>query len=209
MAKFFVSICGNIGSGKTTLTSLLSEKLGWVPVYEEFAQNPYLDKFYEDMRRWGFHSQIFFLTQRLKQYNELKRRRSHILQDRTIYEDAEIFARNLFNQGNIPEEDYEVYRQLYESIVDIIPPPDLILYLKASVPVLKKRIKKRGRKFEQHISSDYLKKLNSLYEDWINHCELCPILTIETDNVNFAEDEKALSKLTRSIHRRLKAEQNL
>lgn len=179
-----------MGSGKTTLTGLLAKKLDWEPLYENFAHNPYLDRFYGDMKRWGFHSQMFFLTERLKQHDQLNDRTSPILQDRSIYEDAEIFAKNLHRQGNIPDEDFSVYRGVYDSMKKVLAPPDLIVYLKTSVDTLKKRIAKRGREFEQDISEKYLESLNYLYDEWTSTFKLAPVLVVETDDLNIhnAED---------------------
>lgn len=190
-----------MGVGKTTLTEILSKKLGWKPLYEEVAHNPYMDRFYEDMHRWGFNSQIFFLTQRLKQYQKLANRTDTILQDRSIYEDAEIFATNLHRQKNIPDDDFGVYKELYEAIKHVVPPPNLIIYLKASVDTLKQRIAKRGREFEQSISDEYLHSLNDLYDGWARNFSLCPVLTIETDQRNFVDDEKEVESVLGEVQK--------
>ncbi len=185
MAKFFIAIAGNIGVGKSTLTAQLSQRLGWEPFYEAVGDNPYLADFYDDMRRWSFHSQIFFLSRRLRHHHQLLRCPESVVQDRTVYEDAEVFARNLYQQGSMEERDYGSYRELYEVLSLFLPPPHLIVYLKASVPVLLQRIAMRGRDFELSISSSYLQQLNELYDHWIEGFSLCPVLTISADDVDF------------------------
>lgn len=196
---FYISIAGNIGSGKTTLTQKLTNQLGWQPLFENFAQNPYLDRFYADMNRWGFHSQLFFLTERLKQNKDLIDRKTHLIQDRSIYEDAEIFAKNLHKQGQIPAEDFHLYSQLYDTMKNIITPPHLIVYLRNSVDTLVKRIEKRGREFEQQISRDYLGTLNELYEEWIGNFSLCPTLAIDTDNLNIVESKEDVEQIKAQV----------
>lgn len=198
--KHFVVIAGNIAAGKTTLTGLLSREQNWEPFLESVAENPYLADFYGDMRRWSFHSQIFFLSRRLLHHRQLLERPNSVVQDRSVYEDAEIFARNLHLQGEMVERDYRVYRDLFEAIISILPPPDLVIYLRTSVPTLMQRIRQRGRDFERGISADYLEQLNRLYEDWISDFSLCPILTVPTDSLNFADNPDHLrfviSKIT-------------
>lgn len=183
--KHFVVIAGNIAAGKTTLTQLLSRELDWEPFLESVAENPYLADFYADMRRWSFHSQIFFLSRRLIHHRQLLTRPNSVVQDRSVYEDAEVFARNLAQQGKMSERDYRVYQDLYEAIISILPPPDLVIYLRASVETLQDRIASRGRHFEQNIDVGYLRQLNILYEDWINSFALCPVLTVPSDSLNF------------------------
>ncbi len=183
--KYSLAIAGNIGVGKSSLTRLLAEALGWTPFYEAVDDNPYLADFYADMRRWSFHSQIFFLSRRLSYLRRVINHPSSVIQDRTIYEDAEIFARNLYQRGNMSERDYRVYRELYEEFIQFLPPPDLIIYLKASVPTLLERICRRGRDFEQDVSPLYLQQLNELYEAWFEDFTLCPVLTIPADNYDF------------------------
>jgi deoxyadenosine/deoxycytidine kinase len=187
--KHFVVIAGNIAAGKTTLTQLLSQELGWEPFLESVAENPYLADFYADMRRWSFHSQIFFLSRRLVHHRQLLERPNSVIQDRSVYEDAEIFARNLARQGKMTERDYGVYRSLYDAIISILPPPDLVIYLRASVETLQDRIARRGRDFEQNIDPGYLQQLNALYEDWIGSFGLCPILTVPSDTLNFHDPD--------------------
>lgn len=202
--KHFVVIAGNIAAGKTTLTRLLSQELGWEPFLESVDENPYLADFYEDMRRWSFHSQIFFLSRRLAHHRQLLARPNSVVQDRSVYEDAEIFARNLHLQDKMEERDYQAYRDLYQAVVSILPPPDLVLYLRASVSELQTRIAQRGREFERAIDQDYLTQLNALYEDWIADFNLCPILTVPTDFVDFAHNQQHLnlviSRMTDKLH---------
>jgi deoxyadenosine/deoxycytidine kinase len=185
MTKYFIAIAGNIGVGKSTLTAKLSRRLGWEPFYEAVGDNPYLADFYEDMRRWSFHSQIFFLSRRLRHHCQLLHCPQSVVQDRTVYEDAEVFARNLYRQGSIDERDYGSYRELYEVLSLFLPPPHLLVYLKASVSVLLQRITMRGRDFELGISPAYLEQLNELYDRWIEGFSLCPVLTIAADEVDF------------------------
>ncbi len=183
--KKFVAVAGNIGVGKSTLVEMLCEKLGWQPFYEPVANNPYLADFYENMSAWSFHSQIFFLSHRLRSHHELASHPTSVIQDRSVYEDAEIFAKNLANQGYIQTRDYQTYRELYKTVIGFLPPPDLVIYLRASVPTLLKRIESRGRAYESDISPDYLKGLNALYEAWIQEFTLCPVLTVPADDLDF------------------------
>ena len=183
--KKFITIAGNIGAGKSTLVRMLSQRLEWEPFFEPVANNPYLADFYEDMAAWGFHSQIFFLSHRLRVYRELSDCQSSVILDRSLYEDAEIFARNLYTKGIMSQRDYETYDALYRSLVSFLPTPDLVIYLRASTDTLVGRIQKRGRDFEQTMKSEYLAHLNEAYETWISNFSLCPVLTIPTDNLDF------------------------
>jgi deoxyadenosine/deoxycytidine kinase len=183
--KFFVAVAGNIGVGKSTLTELLCYRLGWKPFYEAVADNPYLSDFYADMHRWSFHSQVFFLARRLHHYHRLMEHPTSVVQDRTIYEDAEVFAENLYRQGYLSPRDYRTYRDIYEAVVRFLPPPDLVIYLKASEATLRRRIALRGRHFEREISDEYLAQLNRLYDEWIQGFRLCPVLTIPSDDLDF------------------------
>src|SRR5512143_3113030 len=176
--KKFVAVAGNIGVGKSTLVAMLCKRLEWQPFYEPVSDNPYLADFYADMRAWAFHSQVFFLTRRLRAHVELTQFAGSVVQDRSVYEDAEIFAQNLYLQGHIQERDYQTYRELYETAVQLLPPPDLMIYLRASVPTLLQRISSRGRDYERTIAPEYLQSLNDLYESWISDFVLSPELTI-------------------------------
>jgi deoxyadenosine/deoxycytidine kinase len=167
------------------LTSLLSEHLCWEPFYEAVDDNPYLADFYKDMRTWSFHSQVYFLSRRLGHHRQIIERPGTVLQDRTVYEDAEIFARNLYLQGNMGERDWQSYWDLYQTVSTILPPPDLVIYLQASVPVLQGRIRHRGRDYEQEIGAEYLTQLNDLYDQWVDEFRLCPVLTVPTDDLDF------------------------
>jgi deoxyadenosine/deoxycytidine kinase len=183
--KRFVAIAGNIGAGKSTLTSLLSKRLHWEPFLEAVNDNPYLADFYTDMQRWSFHSQIYFLSHRLRHHWQLLQRTNSVVQDRTVYEDAEIFALNLHRQGLMDERDYRSYSELYEVMTTVLHPPDLIVYLRASVPTLQERIHQRGRSYERTIAPAYLEQLNELYEEWIAGFSLCPVLCVPSDDLNF------------------------
>ncbi len=185
MSRCFVVVAGNVGVGKSSLTSLLSRDLGWEAFYEAVDDNPYLADFYGDMRTWSFHSQIFFLSRRLHHHNELSKRPNSVVQDRSVYEDAEIFARNLYDQGLMSDRDYGSYRELYHVICALLPPPTLVVYLQASVATLQQRITLRGRDYERDIDPAYLERLNGLYDAWIQQFSLCPVLTVPTDNVDF------------------------
>ncbi len=201
--KRFVAIAGNIGVGKSTLTELLSERLGWEPFFEAVNGNPYLADFYEDMQRWSFHSQIYFLSRRLRHHWQLLKRANSVVQDRTVYEDAEIFARNLYRQGSMDERDYESYHELYDVVATVLPPPDLIVYLQASVPTLQEHIRKRGRSYEQNISATYLEQLNELYEEWIDDFSLCPVLSVPSDNLDFVTNHGHLELIVEKILEKL------
>ena len=203
MTKHFVAIAGNVGAGKSSLVGLLADKLGWTPFYEAVDENPYLSDFYRDMRTWSFHSQVFFLSKRLRHHRRLLDHPSSVLQDRSVYEDAEIFAKNLYRQGNMDERDYGVYRELYEVLTLYLPPPDLVVYLQASVPTLRKRIAQRGREDERGISADYLASLNELYEDWIAGFTLCPVLTVPSDDLDFVNHGAHLDLVASMIVDRL------
>jgi deoxyadenosine/deoxycytidine kinase len=199
----FITIAGNMGVGKSTLTSLLAQRLGWTPFYEAVDDNPYLADFFKDMRQWSFHSQIFFLSRRIRIHRELLNHPTSVIQDRSIYEDANIFARNLHQRGNLSTRDYQVYRGIYEEFIHFLPPPDLIIYLKASLPTLIERIHRRGRNFEQEVSPLYLQQLNELYNSWIEDFTLCPILTISTDELDFVRFEAHFEQILQEITSRL------
>ncbi len=203
MKKRFVAIAGNIGVGKSTLTELLSRKLNWEPFFEAVNGNPYLADFYGDMRRWSFHSQIYFLSRRLRHHWQLLQRPNSVVQDRTVYEDAEIFARNLYRQGMMDERDYRSYHELYDVVTTVLPPPDLIVYLRATVPTLQERIRQRGRSYEQDIDIAYLSQLNELYEEWIANFSLCPVLTIPADALDFVANPEHLDLIAGKIIEKL------
>jgi deoxyadenosine/deoxycytidine kinase len=186
--KYFIAIAGNIGAGKSTLTRLLSEAFGWEPFYEADVENPYLADFYTDMRQWSFHSQVFYLGKRLEHHRQLVDHPGSVVQDRTVYEDAEIFACNLYQQGHMSERDYDAYRRLYRAISSFLPPPDLIIYLRASVHTLLEHIERRGRDYERNIAPAYLEQLNDLYESWIARWTLSPILSLEIEGRDFLQN---------------------
>ena len=181
----FIAIAGNIGAGKTELTSFLCRKYGLKPFYEPNDANPYLEDFYRDMKKWAFRSQIYFLTHKFRLHRELEREAGTALQDRTIYEDAEIFAKNLHRQKLIDARDWKTYCELYETISASLRPPDLMIYLRCPVKTLRQRIKLRGRKMEQDIPTRYLDRLNTLYEDWFSRYKLSPVLVLPTDTLDY------------------------
>ena len=184
-----IAIAGNIGSGKTTLTRLLSKHFGWKPHFEEVDNNPYLESFYEDMKRWSFNLQIYFLNSRFRQVMDIRRSGDDIIQDRTIYEDAYIFAANLYDMGLMETRDYENYQALFELMSSFLQAPDLLIYLRASVPTLVRQIQKRNRDYEQSIRLDYLKALNKRYENWISSYNKGKLLIIESDDIDLEKPE--------------------
>ncbi len=209
MTKRFVAIAGNIGVGKSTLTSLLSKSMGWEPFYEAVEDNPYLADFYQDMTRFAFHSQVFFLSRRLRHHRRLLDFPGSVVQDRSVYEDAEIFAKNLYAQGHIESRDYTTYRELYEVLIQFLPPPDLVVYLRASVPTLLKRIATRGRTYEQQINPDYLLQLNDLYAAWMLEFALCPVLTVPADELDFVHNGAHLELIIRKIEEKLSGKEEV
>jgi deoxyadenosine/deoxycytidine kinase len=188
-----IAVAGNIGAGKTSLADKFSKHFGWEPQYEDIEKNPYLRDFYEDMQRWAFNLQIYFLRSRFNQVIDIKKSEHTIIQDRTIYEDAYIFASNLRDMKLINRRDYETYLSLFNLMCNLVKPPDLIIYLRASVPTLVERIQKRGRNYEANISLDYLKRLNERYEAWAETYDLGKILTINVDNCDFIERPEDMS----------------
>ena len=184
-----IAIAGNIGSGKTTLTRLLSKHFGWKPHFEEVDNNPYLESFYEDMKRWSFNLQIYFLNSRFRQVMDIRRSGDDIIQDRTIYEDAYIFAANLYDMGLMETRDYQNYQDLFELMSSFLQAPDLLIYLRASVPTLVRQIQKRNRDYEQSIRLDYLKALNKRYENWISNYNKGKLLIIESDDIDLEKPE--------------------
>ena len=201
--KKFVAVAGNIGVGKSTLVNMLCDLLNWKPFYEPEAHNPYLADFYRDMHTWSFHSQIFFLSHRLRIHRMLTNHPTSVIQDRTVYEDAEVFAKNLYHQGQMSERDYQTYQELYTVMRDFLPPPDLVVYLRSSVTTLHNRISKRGRTYEREISKDYLKQLNDLYELWIDEFNLCPVLTVPADDLDFVANSGHLELIVKKIQEKL------
>jgi deoxyadenosine/deoxycytidine kinase len=207
MGKRFIAVAGNIGVGKSTLSRMLSEYLCWHPFYEAVDDNPYLADFYQDMRTWSFHSQIFFLSRRLRHHRQIVDYPSTVVQDRTVYEDAEIFARNLHEQNLMSKRDYASYREMYEAIKAFLPPPDLIIYLQASVSTLGERIRLRGRDYEQQIDPAYLEQLNILYEEWIEGFSLCPVLTVPSDELDFVRNRTHLELIATKVLEKLQGKE--
>ncbi|MCS7070680.1 MAG: deoxynucleoside kinase [Anaerolinea sp.] len=183
--KQFIAVAGNIGVGKSSLTGLLAREFGWQPFYEAASENPYLADFYRDMKTWSFHSQVFYLGKRLEHHRLLVDYPASVVQDRTVYEDAEIFACNLYEQGYMSERDYDAYRRLYRAISSFLPPPDLIVFLRAGIDTLLRHIEQRGHDYERAIAPAYLEQLNRLYDRWIGSWTLCPVLTIAMDELDF------------------------
>lgn len=201
--KKFIAIAGNIGAGKTELTQFLCRKYDLRPFYEPNDQNPYLEDFYRDMKTWAFRSQIFFLTHKFRLHRELEKEKGTALQDRTIYEDAEIFAKNLYRQKYIDRRDFKTYRELYETIVSVLAPPDLMIYLQCPVRTLRQRIRLRGRQMEQEIPTGYLNRLNALYEEWFEDYKLSPVLVLQTDKLDYLTDLVDRVDLFRQIEKHL------
>lgn len=199
----FIAVAGNIGVGKSTLVGLLCQRLGWQPFYEPVAENPYLTDFYADMQAWAFHSQIYFLTHRLRIHRQLLNYPSSVIQDRSVYEDAEVFARNLHLQGAINRRDYDTYCELYRILVEFLPPPDLVIYLRASTATLLERISRRNRDYERTISANYLDQLNQLYESWIGGFTLCPVLTVPADGLDYVANPSHLDLVVRKVQEKL------
>ena len=194
-----VAVAGNIGAGKTTLTEMLSKHYRWIPQFEDVDHNPYLMDFYDDMTRWSFNLQIYFLHGRLNQILEIQRGTETIIQDRTIYEDANIFAPNLHEMGLMSKRDFDNYFGFFSTIKTMVQPPDLLIYLKASVPTLVSQIQKRGREYEENIRLDYLKKLNEYYNKWIEGCKEGPLLIIDCDKNKFGESEEDLGEIISKV----------
>ena len=194
-----IAIAGNIGAGKTTLTELLSKHYKWIPHFEDVDHNPYLMDFYEDMPRWSFNLQIYFLNSRLQQLVEIQRGTETVIQDRTIYEDANIFAPNLHEMGLMSKRDFDNYYKFFQTLKSMVQPPDLLIYLKASVPTLVGQIQKRGREYEENIRLDYLKRLNEFYNKWIDAYKEGPLLVIDIDKNKFPENEEHLGDIIRKI----------
>lgn len=201
--KRFIAVAGNIGAGKTELVGFLCRRYGLKPFFEPNESNPYLEDFYRDMKGFAFRSQIYFLTHKFRLHRALEREPGTAVQDRTIYEDAEIFARNLYRQGAIDERDWRTYSELYEATSAALAPPDVMVYLKASVRTLKKRIRARGRAMEADIPTAYLQQLNDLYEDWFSRYRLSPVLTLSTDRLDYLTNLVDRIDLLKQIERYL------
>src|SRR5512141_43873 len=203
MPKRIVVVAGNIGSGKTSLTDRIGERLRWQTAFESVSDNPYLPDFYRDMRSWSFHLQVFFLGHRAEQYLELAKSPQSAILDRSIYEDAHIFARALNHMGNLNERDYLSYRRVFDLVVKNLPPPDLLIYLKAPVSVLVERIHRRGRDIEIGITPEYLTLLDSFYTDWMETFDVCPVLTIRTDDLDFVHQTQHMDIVVSRVQDKL------
>ncbi len=198
-----IAIAGNIGAGKTTLTGLLAKHFGWEPQYEDVENNPYLFDFYQDMKRWSFNLQVYFLNSRFKQIVEIQQGEKVVIQDRTIYEDSYIFAPNLHEMGLMSARDFENYFSLFKNINSLIKPPDLLIYLKASLPKLVQQIQKRGREYEENLRLDYIKRLNENYERWIGNYKDGKLLIIDIDDVDFEEKPEQLGEIVNKVQAEL------
>lgn len=194
-----VAIAGNIGAGKTTLTRLLAKHYKWEPEFEDVIENPYLEDFYGDMKRWSFNLQIYFLNSRFRQILDIRESKKDVIQDRTIYEDAFIFAPNLYDMGYMSERDYQNYASLFELMESVTESPDLLIYLRSSVPNLVKQIQSRGRDYENSISIDYLSRLNERYNAWISAYDKGKLLIIDVDELNFVDEPEDLGEIINSI----------
>jgi deoxyadenosine/deoxycytidine kinase len=203
MTKRLIVVAGNIGAGKTSLTERIGARLGWTTGYESVSDNPYLPDFYADMKAWSFHLQVYFLGHRARQYLDLAGDTRSVILDRSIYEDAYIFARALHHMDNLNERDYLAYRRLFDLVVDSLPAPNLLIYLKAPVEVLVERIRRRARGIETGISAEYLSLLDSFYEEWLASFDLCPVLTIRTDNFDYVHQPQALDFVIERIQDKL------
>lgn len=209
MAKKLILVAGNIGSGKTSLTERIGERLGWKTAFESVSDNPYLPDFYANMKQWSFHLQVFFLGHRAQQHLDMYEDPQSAIIDRSIYEDAYIFVRALHSMGNINERDYATYRQVYDLVVRNLPSPSLLIYLYAPVDTLMNRINSRGREMENSISKDYLSLLESYYSDWIDHFDLCPVLTIRTDDLDFVHKSQHLDSVVEKIQNKLSGKEEI
>jgi deoxyadenosine/deoxycytidine kinase len=209
MTKHLVVVAGNIGAGKTSLTERIGAKLGWRADFESIADNPYLADFYADMHTWSFHLQIFFLGHRAEQYLDAARDPRSAILDRSIYEDAHIFARALHHMGHLSERDYLSYRRLFGLVVGSLPRQGLLIYLKAPVHVLMNRIRRRARNVETGITPDYLTLLESFYDEWLDSFDLCPVLTLHTDNLDYVHQSQALDTVTQRILEKLTGKEEM
>jgi len=209
MPKRLILVAGNIGTGKTSLTERIGSRLGWRTAYESVSDNPYLQDFYMDMRSWSFHLQVYFLGHRAQQHLEMWQEPLSAIIDRSIYEDAAIFARALHHLGNINERDYQTYQNIFSLVMQTVPPPSLLILLKAPVEVLLNRIRQRGRAIESQISAEYLQLLDSFYEDWIQTFDLCPVLTIRTDDLDFVHQPRHLDTVVQRINMKLAGKEEI
>lgn len=198
-----IAIAGNIGAGKTTLTELLAKHYKWEPQYEDVVQNPYLDDFYAEMERWSFNLQVYFLNSRFRQIIDIQQSRNSVIQDRTIYEDAHIFAPNLHAMGLMTHRDFQNYSSLFQLMESLVKGPDLLIYLRSSIPNLVNHIHKRGRAYENSISIEYLSRLNERYEAWIQNYEKKNMITLEVDNLNFVDKPEDFQLVVDTIDRKL------
>ncbi|MGQ1908916.1 deoxynucleoside kinase [Marinifilum sp. RC60d5] len=198
-----IAVAGNIGSGKTTLTELLAKQYGWEAHYEDVDENPYLNDFYDDMQRWSFNLQIYFLKSRFNQIMEIRKSGKNVVQDRTIYEDAMIFAPNLYDMGLMSERDFKNYCNLFDLMGSMVQAPDLLIYLKSSVPTLVNQIQKRGRDYEETIRLDYLKNLNDRYESWITDYTQGNLLIIDADNIDFLDNPADLNAIVDKVEAKI------
>lgn len=205
--KKYIIIAGNIGAGKSTLVKHLCTALSWTPYYEPVSENPYLEDFYIDMKKWAYHSQLFFLSDRMAMHKELQDNGGNVVQDRSIYEDAQIFARNLYLQGHIKKRDFDTYWKMYEVAVSLLQPPDLLVYLKASVPSLEARISRRNRDFESAIPRDYLQNLNGLYEEWTGSYKASAKLVLNIDDYDILNHKEDLDYIISLVEESLRGGQ--
>ncbi len=194
-----IAVAGNIGAGKTTLTELLAKHYKWKPNFEDIDQNPYLVDFYEDMHRWSFNLQVYFLNTRLRQLEEIRSGKDTVIQDRTIYEDAYIFAPNLYDMGLMNKRDFDNYTSFFNTLIKMVQPPDLLIYLKASIPKLVDQIQKRGREYEENIRLDYLKRLNQYYDKWIDNYKDGSLLVVDIEDLDFTDGDDDLAEVVKRI----------
>ncbi len=202
--KYFVSVAGNIGSGKSSLTRMLAKEFKWVPYFESVQNNPYLSDFYVDMKRWSFQLQVYFLSHRFNAHKKIIASKKSVIQDRSIYEDVEIFARNLYLMGRMEKRDYMNYRALFYEMTSYLKPPDLVVYLKADIKTLMKQIHLRGREFERSIEKTYLERLNRSYSSWIGKYDLGKVLVIESDEIDFVNNPEHFNMIISRIKKELK-----
>ncbi len=203
--KYFVSVAGNIGSGKSSLTGIISDEFGWKPYFEKVDTNPYLKDFYADMSRWSFNLQVYFLSHRFSVHKQILKSRKSVIQDRSIYEDVEIFAENLYRMGKMKRRDFDNYRRLFAEMTSFLEPPDLMVYLRAGMPKLMKQICLRGREYEKTIDPDYILRLNNSYDDWITRYDLGNKLIVESDKLDFVNNRKDLDWIIELIRKNLPA----